>query len=257
MLRSEIPACSLVFVTETLITPTEIDTKLADLVGQWNRAVATVFSYQKALNRGAGVQTRSFGEALAEAEELRDRLEAEIVPLEAQYTGWSRFFLVTNTNGHIHSSRGCSTCYATTQYAWLPALSGKTEKDAVEEIGEILCSVCFPSAPVAWTIGVSKATLAERAERAAAKAEREAKKRAKALLPDPDASIKVGGYQRLATLAAAKTWLTAAYWWSRDLKHPSYTAADVERVAEAIAAKTGEDVEAIKAAAIKRADQKY
>lgn len=247
------------FVTETLTTPVEIDTKLADLLGQWNKAVATAFSYQKSLNRGAGVQTKSFGERLAEAEEIRDRLEAEIQPLEALYTGWSRFFLVTNTNGHIHSSRGCSTCYENTQYAWLPTLSGKTEKDAVEEIGEILCSVCFPSAPVAWTTGVSKATLAERAQRAAAKVEREAKKLAKALLPDGSA-LKVAGYERLSTLSSAQKWLTDAYWWNRYYvnnhgggHHSSYPPADVEKVAEAIAAKTGEDVEAIKAAAQKRA----
>lgn len=245
-------------VTETLTTPVEIDTKLSDLLVKQSRAATTAASYRKALDRsgGAGVQTKSFEKSFREAEEQVAALEAEITPLAAQYTGWSRFFLVTNTNGHIHSSTSCSTCYPRTTYAWLPALSGKTEKDAVEEIGEILCSVCFPSAPVAWTIGVSKATLADRAKRAAAKAEREAKKLAKALLPDGSA-LKVGRYDKLTTLAAAKTWLTAAYWWSRDLKHPSYTAADVERVAEAIAAKTGENVEAIKAAAIKRADKKY
>lgn len=73
--------------------------------------------------------------------------------LEEQYTGWSRFFLVTNANGHIHSSMHCSTCHPTTSFAWLPTLSGLTEADAVAEHGPLLCSVCFPSAPVEWTIG--------------------------------------------------------------------------------------------------------
>lgn len=85
------------------------------------------------------------------------------------YTGWSRFFLVTNTNGHIHSSMNCSTCFPSTQFAWLPTLSGLTEADAVADQGEILCSVCFPSAPSEWTTSVAKATLAEREVRAAAK----------------------------------------------------------------------------------------
>lgn len=81
---------------------------------------------------------------------------------EMAYEGWSRFFLVTNTNGHIHSSMSCSTCFADTDFAWLPELSGLTEADAVAEYGEILCSVCFKSAPVEWTTGTNKKVAAER-----------------------------------------------------------------------------------------------
>lgn len=65
--------------------------------------------------------------------------------------GWSRFFLVENTNGHIHSSMHCSTCRPTTQFSWLPSVSDKTEKEAVKEFGPMLCTVCFPSAPIEWT----------------------------------------------------------------------------------------------------------
>lgn len=68
--------------------------------------------------------------------------------------GWSRFFLVSG--GHIHSSMDCQTCNrdgALTAFSWLPALSGLTEAEAVAEHGAILCSVCFPSAPVEWTNG--------------------------------------------------------------------------------------------------------
>ena len=57
---------------------------------------------------------------------------------------------------HIHSSTSCHTLRPTTKIGWLPELSGLTESDAVDEWGEILCSHCFPSAPVAWTIGVNK-----------------------------------------------------------------------------------------------------
>jgi len=60
---------------------------------------------------------------------------------------WSRFFLVTNTNGHIHKSMDCSTTRPTTRFAWITSLSGLKEKDAVEQEGEILCTDCFPSAP--------------------------------------------------------------------------------------------------------------
>lgn len=84
---------------------------------------------------------------------------AEAQPLEAEYDAkpWSRFFLVTNANGHIHSSMTCSTCNPRTRFAWLPELSGLTEKDAVDAHGPRLCTVCYPTAPVEWTAGTPKA----------------------------------------------------------------------------------------------------
>lgn len=73
--------------------------------------------------------------------EVRERIDA----LEALYTGWSRFFLVTSSPGHVHSSMHCHSCYATTTYGWLPELSGHSEAQAVDQLGDTLCSVCFPS----------------------------------------------------------------------------------------------------------------
>lgn len=87
--------------------------------------------------------------ALHVLEDATDTLES----WQDLYTGWSRFFLVTSSQGHIHSSTGCSTCLPTTRFGWLPSVSGLTEKEAVEQHGERLCSVCFPSAPVQWTEG--------------------------------------------------------------------------------------------------------
>lgn len=83
-------------------------------------------------------------------------LDGEDDALEAEYgrRPWSRFFLVTSSNGgHIHRDMHCSTCRPTTTYGWLPELSGKDEAAAVASEGTILCSVCFPTAPVAWTLG--------------------------------------------------------------------------------------------------------
>lgn len=87
------------------------------------------------------------------------RLRAEAQPFEAEYATerWNRFFLVQNTNGHIHSSMHCGTCRWDTRYAWLPTLSGLGEDAAVEQEGPRLCSVCFPSAPLEWTLGLPKA----------------------------------------------------------------------------------------------------
>lgn len=102
---------------------------------------------------------------LAEEQAEVARIWSEIARINARYDGWSRFFLVTSSKGHIHSSMNCSTCRPTTTYGWLPGLSGESEADAVAAHGEVLCSVCFPSAPVAWTLG--KLTKAQ-AEKAAA-----------------------------------------------------------------------------------------
>jgi len=66
-----------------------------------------------------------------------------------EYTGWNRFFMVE----HIHRSQHCSSFRPTTRIGWLPKVSGLTEAEAVAEHGSILCTICFPSAPIEWTNG--------------------------------------------------------------------------------------------------------
>jgi hypothetical protein len=108
-------------------------------------------------------------EYLRKLTDVQDKLadlERERKEAEEAYTGWSRFFLVTSSPGHIHSSMKCSTCRWTTTFGWLPELSGKTEADAVDELGPTLCSVCFPSAPLDWTKG-KKLTAAQAAKKVA------------------------------------------------------------------------------------------
>lgn len=61
--------------------------------------------------------------------------------------GWTRAFLVNNTNGHVHKSMGCSTCFADTQFAWLTGYSGQTEEQIIEAAGMRACTVCYPDAP--------------------------------------------------------------------------------------------------------------
>lgn len=180
--------------------------------------------------------------------------------------GWSRFFHVTNTNGHIHSSTTCTTCYDTTQYAWVTSLSGQTEAEAVAELGEILCSVCFPSAPAEWTTGESKATKEARAEREAKKAERAAKKVEKALLPeDPEGGYCTSGSHndRVKTTAAAKSWLTEYYDWKGyvdpEYTHPSYPTEDALAIAALLVGRPGvkeTTPEAVLAAAQRRSEKR-
>jgi hypothetical protein len=183
-------------------TPVQIDTELASLYNQAAKAESRVDYVWEQIHRASGdkqvwqygtrVWTLTNDQALIAlvnkidagliksdliadlkaAKAVLKGINAQIEVLDAIFTAspWSRFFIVQNNNGHIHSNMRCSTCYATTQFGWNPQLSGKSEAEAVAELGEILCTVCFPSAPVAWTAGISKAAQVSKDERAAKKA---------------------------------------------------------------------------------------
>lgn len=107
----------------------------------------------------------------AEAKTELAEADAEAAPLNALYVAerWSRFFLVTSSaGGHIHKDMYCSTCnngLSRTTFGWLPELSGLSEKDAVDAHGAILCTVCYPSAPVEWTNAHEIAAEAKAAEK--------------------------------------------------------------------------------------------
>lgn len=158
----------------TTQTPEQIDTQLAEVYGRWYKTmdvVGTVEGYIKKHHEGAAkfaqgmrVYRSCTPERLAELEAkleaaraAADVVLAEAEPFEAEFTrrgGWSRFYQVQD--GHIHSSRHCHSCRPTTRYGWHPEWSGRTEEEALAALIEesrktILCTFCYPSAPVAWT----------------------------------------------------------------------------------------------------------
>lgn len=103
--------------------------------------------------------TRLFGTEHRNTVEAQEKLDVErqsFLEANAMFEGWDRYFLVANANGHIHTSTSCSTCNIRTQFVWLVELAALTVEDALEEYGSILCSVCFPDAPVEHTNGVNK-----------------------------------------------------------------------------------------------------
>ena len=64
---------------------------------------------------------------------------------------WTRYFPCLNADGHIHASlTSCPTTRWSTEMGWTPQLSGKSVQEAVAELGPLLCSHCFPLAPVDW-----------------------------------------------------------------------------------------------------------
>lgn len=98
---------------------------------------------------------RSAEQSLARLVELNSaiaQVRAALEPGEAEWdrrNGWTRFYIVPG--GHIHSSTRCHSLKPTTRIGWLPELSGRDEAAAVAEHGALLCTHCYPSAPVEWT----------------------------------------------------------------------------------------------------------
>jgi hypothetical protein len=88
-------------------------------------------------------------ENLAAVEQAQQQIEK----LDKNYTGWARYFIVPG--GHIHTSTQCRTCNHSwehpTQFEWLTTFSGTALEDVVEQHGAVLCTVCFPEAPLDWT----------------------------------------------------------------------------------------------------------
>ena len=142
------------------MTPVEIDTILAAI---WKR-ISVVENEIKGYEKKARTATKcirqgykgyqsSLDNANAKIAELQVALaaiEAEAAPYEAEYARrpWTRAFLCTANNGHVHKDRNCSTTRIRTQFAWMIDYSGKNEAEIVEDAGCIACTVCFPSAPV-------------------------------------------------------------------------------------------------------------
>lgn len=150
----------------------EIDTKIAEAWAAYHTATAPVdalrreiVEIKKTLKRRTQYSANFinsqdgiyYTEKLAKAEAAIPAIYAAAEPLAKiahemdrdLYEGWQRFFLVE----HIHSSAACSSFRPTTRVGWLPKVSGLTETEAVAEYGAILCTICFPSAPVELTNG--------------------------------------------------------------------------------------------------------
>lgn len=131
------------------------DLKLCDLYRAWDRAseaLSRVAAWARHVgDRGNIAAYRKAELDVVEAQGPVAEAHLAVVIHEKAYAGWSRFYLVTSSSGHVHRSTGCCTCHKgrqRTRFALVPYLSGKSEAEAVEDLGPALCSVCFPTAPV-------------------------------------------------------------------------------------------------------------
>ena len=117
-------------------------------------------------------------EKIAEIKSEISAVNVEIAKLNKIYNQdpWTRAFLVLASNGHVHSSMDCNTCFPTTRYNWLVQYSNDDENTIVEDAGQDACTVCYPSAPADVLNRPSRIVTADKIAKAAAKAERDAKK---------------------------------------------------------------------------------
>jgi len=133
---------------------------------------------------------------IAELKEQKAKIQAEINKLDAIYKQdrWTRAFLVINSNGHVHSSMDCNTCFSTTRYQWLIQYSNDDENTIVEDAGRDACTICYPSAPAEVLNRPSRIVTADKVAKAKAKAERDAKREAKLAKEKANAPTKSGEF---------------------------------------------------------------
>lgn len=121
------------------MTPTEHDTCLLALEQRLRASQRLVEARLRAANRNVAP------EYLPKLLEHPEALQALIVEHESAYTGWSRYRLVTSSEGHIHGDT-CRTWKPSTKTVIVPTLSGLTPEAVVERLGSLCCSVCTPAA---------------------------------------------------------------------------------------------------------------
>ena len=125
-----------------------------------NREVTTAYrTLEQTEHKRLNETEAQHNQRKTDAETALTAAQAQVAKFAENYTGWSRYFLVMSSNGHIHSHMDCSTCHngrGRTVFGWLTDMSGLTEADAVSEYGGILCTVCYPTAPTEWTEGESR-----------------------------------------------------------------------------------------------------
>ena len=246
-----------------LTTPIEIDTALAELYDKKyelrlsvERAEQEVLFVEKYYPSNQVRKEQAETRVIAVKNKLAE-LATEIAEVEKLYTGWTRAFLVSNANGHIHSTMSCATCFDTTRFIWLPNLSGEDRLKIAELAGEGACTICYPDAPSEYFL--RKCQLEDpkkveaREERDAKKKERDAKKLLTGITnPDgTDLVIRERRYNNtIKTERTAQIWAVDNLYWISQYADKDWLVEQVEErkqnheiVLAALAHKRGTSVE--------------
>ena len=184
----------------------KIDTELAELhdkIWEINSQILTYQDYQKSTERSRFTSEADKASSIKKYAEKIDELIIKRAPLKDRVREldkiyvldpWTRAFLVINSNGHVHSSMNCNTCFDTTRYNWLVQYSNDDEKTIVEDAGQDACTICYPSAPAEVLNRASRIVTADKVAKAKAKAERDAKREAKLAKEKANAPTKSGEF---------------------------------------------------------------
>ena len=148
-------------------------------------------------------------EKIAEIKSEISAVNVEIAKLNKIYNQdpWTRAFLVLASNGHVHSSMDCNTCFPTTRYNWLVQYSNDDENTIVEDAGQDACTICYPSAPADVLNRPSRIVTADKIAKAEAKAERDAKK-----------AVRIAKEKANAPTASGKFLTYKEGKWTREIK---------------------------------------
>jgi hypothetical protein len=222
---------------------------------------------------------------------------AEQAPLNEEYDRrpWTRAYLAVpdKGEGHVHSSRHCSTCHNgryMTRFAWMPGYAGKTQEEIIQAAGYRACTVCFPDAPVGTPDTLPTRMFSEdeveaaRARQARAdKATAAAAKKAAAGITNPDgtplkddfgmriAAERTAQTEYVNAAAEARYWTAQAEagvpegydgespteWLDRCCRNYADHATYAARLLAALAHKRGTDIHAQAAALAPKVDAKY
>jgi hypothetical protein len=241
------------------MTPVEIDTVLAANWAEQQRVALSLEESKRWLAKHGEpfYAPTQYADRIAALTEKLDDLRHDAAPYEAVYAArpWRRYFLVTNSNGHVHRGMNCSTCFPTTEYSWLIDLADCDEAKMVEEFGEKACTVCFPDAPALPAFHAPgrrdrEAIAAREAEKAAKQAAKDAKS-----IVDVDGRPLRSEYGVIKTKVAARNELSGALkniaWYG---PHPTDFPGIARRMAAALRANAPEiDVDKVIANALKAA----
>lgn len=181
-------------------SPAEIDTEIARLQGQISNYSAMIARNNRAIQTGElpAAKRATLVEVIDEASGKCSVLNNLVYALQSEYSrrgGWARYYVVDNNNGHLHTHTRCQNTYETTEWVWMPTMSGMTHAEAVAEGGKLSCLSCFPEHREEIEAGREprfetprmKKTREEREAAAAKKAEK-AKKAAANGITAPDGS---------------------------------------------------------------------
>ena len=201
-------------------------------------------------------EIQKYKDKVAKLNQEYAKIQAEIKKLDAIYDQdpWTRAFLVINSNGHVHSSMDCNTCFPTTRYNWLVQYSNDDEKTIVEDAGQDACTVCYPSAPAEVLNRPSRIVTADKIAKAQAKAERDAKREARIAKEKANAPTASGeplkiirsiykdgkiSYEWIKTERSAVTYWLNETAWSKHSPREDYTVEALRLIVQNLAEKHG------------------